>query len=208
MVDGFDRLRHDAVIGGHDENDDIGYRSAAGSHGGESRVPRGVNDCDLLVFVFFLVGTDGLRNAASLVACDIAMADGIDEGSLAVVDVAHDGHDRGPFDQVLGVVMNLELVKMLLVHHDFLLEVIVELEADGADRFVVEQLVDGDGLPLHEEEFDDGGRGNVDGFRKIANAERLAVNEDAAVYFGVFLLMSMRTVLEVTDPVLLLDLLL
>jgi hypothetical protein len=50
--------------------------------------------------------------------------------------------------------------------------------------------------------------GNVDGLGEVGHAKRLAVDENAAVDFGVFLLVSMRTLHEVADPVLLLDLLL
>jgi hypothetical protein len=159
VADGFDGLRHDAIIRGDDENDNIRHRSAASAHGREGGVPRSVDDGDLFAFVFFLIGADGLANAARLVACDIAMTDGVDEGRFAMVDVAHDGHDWRSFDEIFRIVVNLQLVKVLLIHHDLFLEVVVELQADGADGFVIEHLVDGDGLPLHEEEFDDGGRG-------------------------------------------------
>ncbi len=48
VVDGLDRLRHDAVVGGDDEHDDVGRVGAAGTHGGERLVARGVDEGDLL----------------------------------------------------------------------------------------------------------------------------------------------------------------
>jgi hypothetical protein len=67
VANGFDGLRHDAIIGGHDENDDIGHRSAAGSHRGEGRVPRGVDDRDLLAMDFLLISADRLSDLAGFV---------------------------------------------------------------------------------------------------------------------------------------------
>ena len=40
------------------------------------------------------VGADVLRDAAGFAAGDIRGANGIEQGSLAVIDVAHDGDDR------------------------------------------------------------------------------------------------------------------
>ena len=46
VVDGLDRLRHDAVVGGHDEDDDVGDLGAARAHGGERLVARRVEEGD------------------------------------------------------------------------------------------------------------------------------------------------------------------
>jgi len=43
MVDGLNRLRHDAVIGRDDEDDDVGDLGASGAHGGESLMARRVD---------------------------------------------------------------------------------------------------------------------------------------------------------------------
>ena len=40
VVDGLDGLRHDAVVGGHHQDDDVGHLGAAGAHGGEGLVAR------------------------------------------------------------------------------------------------------------------------------------------------------------------------
>jgi hypothetical protein len=113
VVDGFDGLRHDAIIGGDDENDDIGHRSAAGSHRGEGRVPRGVDDRDLLAMDVFLISADRLRDAAGFVGRDFAMANRIDDRGLAMVDVAHDGHDRRPLDEVFRIIFDLDFLEVL-----------------------------------------------------------------------------------------------
>ena len=49
VVDGLDRLGHDAVVGGDHEHDDVGRLGAAGAHGGERLVARGVDEGQTLV---------------------------------------------------------------------------------------------------------------------------------------------------------------
>lgn len=94
MVDGFNRLRHDAVVSGNDQDGNIRNLGAAGTHGCKGFVARRIHEGDLLAFVTDLVSTDVLRNAAGFVAGDIGLTDGVEETRLAVVDVTHDGDDR------------------------------------------------------------------------------------------------------------------
>ena len=95
VLDGFDGLRHDAVVGRHDQHGDVGRLRAAGAHGGERLVARGIEEGDLLAVHFDLIGADVLGDAARLAGHDVGLADGVEQRGLAVVDVAHDGHDRG-----------------------------------------------------------------------------------------------------------------
>ena len=46
--DGFDRLRHDAVVGGDHQHDEVGDLGAARAHRGEGGVARRVEEGDLL----------------------------------------------------------------------------------------------------------------------------------------------------------------
>ena len=46
VVDRLDRLGHHAVVGRDDEDDDVGGLGAAGPHGGERLVARGVDEGD------------------------------------------------------------------------------------------------------------------------------------------------------------------
>lgn len=48
MLDGLDRLVHDAVVGRHHQDDDVSGVGSAGSHGGEGSVTRSVQEGDLL----------------------------------------------------------------------------------------------------------------------------------------------------------------
>ena len=100
VVDGFDGLRHDAVIGGGDEHDDVGGFGAAGTHAGEGFVTGRIEEHDLaseggrrLVGDGNLVCADVLGDAARFASGYVGGADGIEQRGFAVIDVAHDGDD-------------------------------------------------------------------------------------------------------------------
>ena len=57
VVDGLDRLGHDAVIGGDDQNCNIGHVGTAGAHGGECLVARGIQEGDEAVVDLDLICT-------------------------------------------------------------------------------------------------------------------------------------------------------
>ena len=105
VVDGLDRLRHDAVVGGHDEHRDVGHLRAAGAESGERFVSRRVEERDPAAVVVDLVGADVLGDAAGLGLDHCRLADGVEERRLPVVDVPHDRHDRRARDQILGRVL-------------------------------------------------------------------------------------------------------
>ena len=46
MLNGFNRLRHQAIIGSHHQNDDVGYRSAALTHLRERFMARRIEEGD------------------------------------------------------------------------------------------------------------------------------------------------------------------
>ena len=95
VIDGFDRLRHDAVIGRDHEHDDVGHLRAARAHRGERGVARRVDEGDLAVRRRrHLIGADMLGDAAGFAGGHLGLADGVEQRGLAVVDMAHDGDDR------------------------------------------------------------------------------------------------------------------
>ena len=106
VVDRLHGLRHHAVVGRHHDHRDVGDLGAAGAHGGERLVARGVEEGDRVVVVVHLVGADVLGDAAGLAGRHLGLADGVEQRGLAVVDVAHDGDHRRAVDQVVvGVVV-------------------------------------------------------------------------------------------------------
>ncbi len=88
-----------AVVGCDHQDGDVGGLRTTGTHGGERLVARRVEEGDQsLVAVQFgedLVGTDVLGDAASSPSRTVAFADRVQQSRLAVVDVTHDGDDRG-----------------------------------------------------------------------------------------------------------------
>ena len=152
--DGLLRLRHHAVVGCDDEDGDVGDLRAAGAHGGERLVARRVEEGDLPAVVVDLVGADVLGDAARLGRDDRALADRVEQRGLAVVDVAHDRHDRRPrLEILLGVLVGLR-VDLLVggVADD---DLAARLGGEQLDGLVGEGLRDGDHLPQAHHELDD-----------------------------------------------------
>ena len=95
VVDGLGGLGHDAIVGGNDEDGYVRGLGPASAHGGEGFVAGGIQERDDVAAVLGLVGADVLGDAAGLMGDDVGLANGVQEGGLAVVDMAKDGHDRG-----------------------------------------------------------------------------------------------------------------
>ena len=109
VVDRLDRLRHDAVIGRDHQHDDVGDLGAAGAHGGEGGVAGRVDEGDAAAGRRgHLIGADMLGDAAGFGRRDVGRANGVEQRSLAVIDVAHDGDDRRARQQVRRIVRRVE----------------------------------------------------------------------------------------------------
>ncbi len=115
VIEGFEGLRHDAVVGGHHEHDEVGDVRAAGAHGTERRVAGRVEERDLRQLVFALrmrhgnrVSADVLGDAAGLARRDVGLADDVQQRGFAVVNVAHDGHDRRARLELFRLVLDVE----------------------------------------------------------------------------------------------------
>jgi len=144
VADGLDRLRHDAVVGCDDQDRDVGYLRAAGAHLGERLVAGRVEECDLAaVLEGDHARADVLGDAAGLSACDVGLADVVEQGRLAVVDVAKDCDDRRARDELGVLVLGLELLQQRVLGRDLRLEgdLDLELEADQVDGVLVEHRV-------------------------------------------------------------------
>src|SRR6266536_1781437 len=123
VVERLDRLRHDAVVGGDHQHDDVGHLGTTGTHGGERLVTRGVDErqrpIGAVVLDLHLVGTDVLGDATGLALDHVRVADRVEQLGLTVVDVTHDGHHRRADDQAVlvdvGVEVDVELREQLTV---------------------------------------------------------------------------------------------
>ena len=103
MIDGFPRLRHHAVVGRDDQDDDVGDLRAARAHQREGFVARRVEEHDVAAVDRDVIGADVLRDAAGFALGDVRLADGVEKAGLAVVDVTHDRDDRCARDDVFGL---------------------------------------------------------------------------------------------------------
>jgi hypothetical protein len=125
MRDRFLGLRHDAVVGRHDQDGDVGHPRTPGAHRREGLVARRVQEGDLPAVDGYLVGADVLSDASRLGLHDLGVADRVEQRRLAVVDVAHDRHDGGPRHEVVRVVLErlrLDLLFVGVLDRDLTLE--------------------------------------------------------------------------------------
>src|SRR5918994_1748601 len=140
VVDRLARLRLHAVVGRHHDDRDVGDLRAAGAHRRERLMARRVEEGgDLVVGRVDLVGADVLRDAAGLAGGHLGLADGVEQRRLAVVDMAHDGHDGGARLEVLVVVLERRL-RVLLVRDVDDLDLLVELVREHLDGVVGQRL--------------------------------------------------------------------
>src|SRR3954451_476271 len=191
VVERLDRLRHDAVVGRDDQDDDVGHLRATGTHRGERLVTRGVDEGDRPLVVVELgddlVGADVLGDAAGLPRHHDGVADGVQELRLAVVDMAHDGHDRRTEVPVLGVALvaegeveGLEELAVLVLGADHL-DVPADLGTEQLQRLLVHRLRGGDHLAQVEQGGHQRGRLGADALGQVGQrttarqADRLAV---------------------------------
>ena len=143
VVDGLHGLGHDAVIGGNDQNSDIGHVGTAGTHGGECLVARRIQEGDQAVVDLDLICTNGLGDAASLACGDIGLADGIQDTGLTVVNVAHDTDNGRTLHQILGGILLLGEQALLDGHMHLVLDLCVELLSQQGCGIEIDHIVDG-----------------------------------------------------------------
>ena len=133
VVDRLDRLRHDAVIGRHHQDHDIGDLGAARAHRGERGVAGRIDEGDLLAAFRrgHLIGADMLGDAAGFARHHVGVAKRVEQRGLAVVDMAHHGDDRRARLGIGGIVDDVEQALFDVGRGDAL---------DGVAQFLGDQL--------------------------------------------------------------------
>src|SRR5215212_8498762 len=171
VVQRLHRLRHHPVVSRDHEDRDVRGLRAAGTHGGERLVTRGVDERDRPLGVLdhgvHLVGTDVLGDAAGLLVHDVGRAEGVEELGLAVVHVTHHGDHGRTYDEIRVVALvlaeleveRLEQLAVLVLGRDDLHDV-VQLVADQLEGLVTDGLRGGHHLAEREEHLHQ--RGGVD----------------------------------------------
>src|SRR5580704_12686707 len=124
-----------------------------------------------------------LGDTSSFAAGNVGLADGVEQRSLAVIDVAHDrDHRRTRNFQLVGILLREHVLDGLVCH--LVLEgdhrgVCAELAGDILDQLTVERLVDGDEDATHEECRDQVLATHAELFGEILNADALRHGDSA-----------------------------
>jgi hypothetical protein len=186
MVDGLDRLGHDAVVGRHHQNHDVRHLRPTRPHRGERGVAGRVDERDRVVLPVHLVGADVLRDAAGLAGHDVGGADLVEQQRLAVVDVAHDGDDRRarPLVGLVLFVLVLEVpgqeLGLLLLAGVDQTHVGADLGREQLDHVVAQRLRGHDHLALQQQEAHDVARAAIELGPEVARG-RAALDDDLAL---------------------------
>ena len=181
MIDGLHGLGHDGVVGGYDDDDQVGDLGTAGTHGGEGLVTGGVEEGDAAaVGELDVVGSDVLGDAAGLTCDDVGLADVVQQGGLAVVHMTHDGDDGRTLDQVCGIV-HLLLYLVLCVGCDEL-DLIAELLGHEHQGVGVQALVDGYHQTQVHAGLDDLGDGEIHHDGQLVDSHELGHLEYPALH--------------------------
>ena len=115
---------------------------------------RGIEEGDLVIFITDLVCTDALGDAAGFVERDIRLTKGIEQGGLAMVDVAHDGDDSRSWLQEARIILCRDILGR--IRRSFCFDQgDAEFFCQDLDGVAVQVLVDGRHDAVHHECFDD-----------------------------------------------------
>ena len=74
VINRFNRLRHDAVVGRNHQHNDVGDIRAARAHSGERGVARSIDKRNLVAVVIDAVRANVLRNPAGFASCDARLS--------------------------------------------------------------------------------------------------------------------------------------
>ncbi len=105
VADGFDGLRHNAVVRRNYQYRNIRDMGSSGTHCRERFVTRCVQEYDLLSVDIYLRCTDVLGDAAGFGCRNICFSDCIKQRRLTVVNMAHNGDNRSTMLQVFFFVL-------------------------------------------------------------------------------------------------------
>ena len=196
VADRLERLGHDAVVGRDHDDRDVGHPGAAGAHRGERLVARRVEEDDALAVVGDLARADVLGDAAALAGRDLGRPDGVEQAGLAVVDVAHDGHDRGARLRVsagsssskrtslvasAGLALALGVGAVGAGAAIGLGDLVAELAGDERRGVAVDQLVDGREDAALDQLADDVGRVDGEQLGELLDGDRAGQLDRAAL---------------------------
>ena len=195
VADRLERLGHDPVVGRHDHHGDVGDPGAAGAHRRERLVTRGIEEDDALAVAGDLAGADVLGDAAALAGGDLGGPDRVEQARLAVVDVAHHGHDRGTrLEERRIVLLEQDLLGRLgdrpvrfavgavrAGRLDGLGHLVAQLAGDERRGVAIDQLVDRGEDPALDQLADDVRRVDAEQLGELLDGDRAGQLDRAAL---------------------------
>ena len=150
VIDRFARLRHDTVVGGDNQHDHVGDLRTACPHQRKCFMARRVEEYDVSIVRGDVIGADMLGNATGFALGHARRSDGVEERGLAVIDVAHHGHDRRSRDGIFRLhFLRFHLEHVLLERAKLYFR--SELTRDHRRRFSIDRAVDRHHEPLVEQ---------------------------------------------------------
>ena len=159
VVDGFNGLGHDTVIGSNHQDSDIGGLGTAGTHGGERLMSGGIQEGNVTAVQVHTVRTDVLGNTAGLAGGYAGVTDGIQKRGLTVVNVAHYAHNGCAGFQILRVLLGFAEQLFFDGNNDFLRYLGTELVGNQVSGIVIDDLIDGGHHAVHHHLLDHLGGG-------------------------------------------------
>src|SRR5438132_1108416 len=93
---GFNGLRHEAIVGCDNEHNDIGDIRPPRAHRRKGSVPRRVDKGKCRAIVINAIGADMLSNAAGFARRDTGFANGVHQRCLAMINMSHERDNRCP----------------------------------------------------------------------------------------------------------------
>ena len=153
VVDGFQGLGHHTIVGSHYQNGNIRYLGASGTHSCKGFVARRIQEDNRTALADYPVSTDVLGNTAGFPCRYVGFPDGIQKGSLAVVNVAHNRYNRRSGYPQSRIVLHFGHFRRIGLRRRFLYFAIV-VQGNQFSRFMVDFLVDGYHLAQHKQLLD------------------------------------------------------
>ena len=142
MVDGFQGLGHDPVIGGDNQNNDIGNLGAARPHGGKRLMSGRVQKGNMTFVGGNMISADMLGNPSGFHIGDPGFTNHIEQRSFTMIDMPHNGYHRWSFLQLLGIVGFLFQYLFFLEGGTRTLDFIIKFGRHQGRCIIVDTLVD------------------------------------------------------------------
>ena len=149
MIDSFDGLRHNTIIGCNNEDNNIGDLCTPSPKRSKCLMAGRIEKCNVLPLQGDFIRSYMLCDAACFSFSYFCLPYSIKQRGLTVVDMAHNGNHRRPEDEVLPFFDKLANDIHLLCRGEFDLD--AEMVSNEHGRIRIDRLVDGRHIShLHE----------------------------------------------------------